>query len=447
MSAARFLKLDSSRTGALLCIAALALVWSPQPLHGALALELLAASFWVWARGMPDASREIARWSWLRRTAALMWVAAGLEILAASPSNSPIAGVRALAGGLLWLRAAAVLAAGLELLAALPLSRVHFDRPGPLQGVGPWLPVILPSAGFVLLWRHAEMWAPVPAIRGVAVTLLLITAALAALRAFSRRRWMVSLRWLVVADCALAALLIAWAPWPPTWTLALWLGTCGGRTALLAGELAGSAPRRRPAVRTLWQIASWSGLAALSWPLMLAWLREGTTHAWMIGAVALTVGLEAWVTVRRLVEAPERRSLVRREAAVSITQVAAGLTLLIGPAALGLAWWQGYRAPWPLAILALLPALLGGALAWWADLGARTMVLARAPGLGAVARGAADRTFRTVVALERRVARVLGATARAVLTPIRDLHTGDAQEYLLFLAGVGVLALVLPLLR
>jgi hypothetical protein len=33
------------------------------------------------------------------------------------------------------------------------------------------------------------------------------------------------------------------------------------------------------------------------------------------------------------------------------------------------------------------------------------------------------------------------------IAPSRDLHTGDAQEYLLFLVGLSVLALVLPLLR
>ena len=37
-------------------------------------------------------------------------------------------------------------------------------------------------------------------------------------------------------------------------------------------------------------------------------------------------------------------------------------------------------------------------------------------------------------------------TARRPLQPGR-VHTGDAQEYLLFLVGVGVLALLLPLLR
>jgi hypothetical protein len=33
------------------------------------------------------------------------------------------------------------------------------------------------------------------------------------------------------------------------------------------------------------------------------------------------------------------------------------------------------------------------------------------------------------------------------MAPSRDLHTGDAQEYLLFLIGLSVVALFLPLLR
>jgi hypothetical protein len=36
---------------------------------------------------------------------------------------------------------------------------------------------------------------------------------------------------------------------------------------------------------------------------------------------------------------------------------------------------------------------------------------------------------------------------RVLATPLRDLHTGDAQEYVLFLVGVAVLAILLPLLR
>jgi len=45
---------------------------------------------------------------------------------------------------------------------------------------------------------------------------------------------------------------------------------------------------------------------------------------------------------------------------------------------------------------------------------------------------------------------VLGALRRAIRAmtgPLHDLHTGDAQEYLLFLVGLAVLAVVLPLLR
>jgi hypothetical protein len=41
---------------------------------------------------------------------------------------------------------------------------------------------------------------------------------------------------------------------------------------------------------------------------------------------------------------------------------------------------------------------------------------------------------------------VLGLT-RGLLTPLRDLNTGDAQDYLLFLAAVSVLVLLFPLLR
>jgi hypothetical protein len=36
---------------------------------------------------------------------------------------------------------------------------------------------------------------------------------------------------------------------------------------------------------------------------------------------------------------------------------------------------------------------------------------------------------------------------RVLSAPLRDLHTGDAQEYLLFLAGLAVLALTAPLLQ
>jgi hypothetical protein len=42
---------------------------------------------------------------------------------------------------------------------------------------------------------------------------------------------------------------------------------------------------------------------------------------------------------------------------------------------------------------------------------------------------------------------LLARLGRASLAPTRDVHTGDAQEYLLFLVGLSVLALLIPVLR
>ena len=39
-----------------------------------------------------------------------------------------------------------------------------------------------------------------------------------------------------------------------------------------------------------------------------------------------------------------------------------------------------------------------------------------------------------------------GRAARSLASPLRDLHSGDAQEYLLFLVGTCVLMLLLPVL-
>jgi hypothetical protein len=52
-----------------------------------------------------------------------------------------------------------------------------------------------------------------------------------------------------------------------------------------------------------------------------------------------------------------------------------------------------------------------------------------------------------VAAFERQLAGAVAALLRALGAPARDLHAGDAQEYLLFLVGVCLLALVVPLLR
>ncbi|NOT34813.1 MAG: hypothetical protein HOP12_11665, partial [Candidatus Eisenbacteria bacterium] len=43
----------------------------------AIGLELLATSFWLWARRASDAREQLARWSWMRRPAAALWLAAG----------------------------------------------------------------------------------------------------------------------------------------------------------------------------------------------------------------------------------------------------------------------------------------------------------------------------------------------------------------------------------
>ena len=49
--------------------------------------------------------------------------------------------------------------------------------------------------------------------------------------------------------------------------------------------------------------------------------------------------------------------------------------------------------------------------------------------------------------LERTVVSLIARFANAVTSPLRDLNSGDAQDYLLFLVGLSVLVLVLPLLR
>ena len=72
--------------------------------------------------------------------------------------------------------AIAVVWAGLELLAALPLARPFSDLPGPLLPIRPWLPVILPAAGFAVLWRQAPHWTQVAEVRTATEVLLVLTA-------------------------------------------------------------------------------------------------------------------------------------------------------------------------------------------------------------------------------------------------------------------------------
>jgi hypothetical protein len=441
---------DARQVGASLCLAGLVLVWIPRLWTGALGVELLAAAFWVWARAAQDRDEQLPRWRWLRRPALALWLAAAAQAAQADVVSHGALPTR-LATLLVWAQALGVAWAGLELLAALPLARPFSDRSGPLLAVGPWLPALLPSTGFVILWRHVEHWTAVPEVRRVALFLLILTAVLATVRAFSRGRWVASLRWLIVADCVLAAMLVALAVLPQEVTLLLWLSACGGRVALLAGELRGMAPRRVAASHVLWRISGWVSTACLSWPLLatLGFGPQGIASPWSAAPTAFAVALGSWVAIRRMVEAPERRAMVRRESAVSLSRLAAALTLVTGPIALVMAWWSGFESPGIGGIVAAAPALGAGALAWWLDRHPAQLVQAseQVERQREVTRGFATVVFRFFVAVERRVVSLLVRFGHALLAPSRDLHTGDAQEYLLFLIGLSAVALFLPLLR
>ena len=441
---------DARVVGAVLCVTGLALVWLPRLWTGALGLELVAAAFWVWARAASDRNEQLPRWTWLRRPALAMWLAAAAQA-AQAEAVSHGALPASLATLLVWAQALGVVWAGLELLAALPLARPFSDRSGPLLAVGPWLPALLPSTGFVILWRHVEHWTAVPEVRRVALFLLILTAVLATLRAFSRGRWVASLRWLIVADCVLASMLVALAVVPQEVSLLLWVGACGGRVALLAAELRAMAPRRVATSHLLWRFSGWTATTCLSWPLLatLGFGPPGIASPWAAVPTAFAVALAAWVTIRRMVEAPERRAMVRRESAVSLSRLTAALTLVAGPIALVMAWWAGFDAHWPGGTIAYMPALGSGLIAWWLEghplkLPATSAAMERQR---EVARGAATGLFRAILAVERRAVDLLTRLGRGLLAPSRDLHTGDAQEYLLFLIGVSAVALFLPMLR
>src|SRR5262249_38057220 len=131
----------------------------------------------------------------------------------------------------------AVLWAGLELMAALPLSRPFPDLTGPARPVGPWLTAILPVTGFLVLWRQAAVWTAAPLTREIAGLALMFAGVLPALGAYSRRSLTATLRWLVVYDSALASLLVARDVVHGEVAALLWLGSAGGRLIALAAEL------------------------------------------------------------------------------------------------------------------------------------------------------------------------------------------------------------------
>lgn len=430
----------------------------------ALGVEAVAAAFWLWARGAPDRHEHLPRWAWLRRPAMALWLAAALALAlpeappprdagASAPGGVPRL-VRAVAPDerdplrtLRALQALAVLWAGLELLAASPASRAYPDLTGPLRAAGPWLPAMLPAAGFLVLWRQHDAWAHAPLMREAAGVALALAAALAVLRAYTRRTWTASLRWLAVFDSALASLLAAFELVPGPVALLLWVAAAGGRLTALAAELRGSAARRGPQLTRLWRLAGWTASATLAWPVLVGLGFAGRTFRPLeFLALAAPVFLAAALSLRRVVEVPERRAEPRLDAGRVLGLIGAAATLALGPLALLGAWWSGFEASFPGALIALLPP----ALAVWprpAPDAALPPVLRAGVAAGAGARDFALSVFRSVTWLEGRLAAALAALLRAAGAPARDLHTGDAQEYLLFLAGVSVLALLLPLFR
>ncbi len=440
---------DPTLSGGLLCATGFALLGWPSLLAAALGLELVAAGFWCWARVAEDRREQLPRWAWLRRPASALWLAAGLQAVVRDTGLGVLPALSTLPGAVARIEALAVLWGSLELMAAVPLTRPFSDRPGPLSVTGPWLPVMLPAAGFLVLWRHAEHWSGVPEVRAAAVVLLLATATLAALRAFSRRPWKAILRWLVVGDCALAGTLVALGTVPAESALLLWLGACCGHALLLASELGGATARRGLHPRRLWRFAVMAALASLSWPVLvtLGFGPAGVANPVLALAAAGTVALASWVSVHRMVEAPDRRTMVRRESAVPLVQIGALGVVATGPTALLIAWWSGFEPRLSDSLASLVPALAGG---WAAGMGeglGLTRIASPFTAVGNAARYAAQAAFRSVLRLERTLVVLLTRLGLALAAPARDLHTGDAQEFLLFLAGVAVLALVLPLLQ
>ena len=430
--------------GGLLCLAGLVLVVLPARFAPALGAEALAAGFWWWARASDEPALQVPRWSWLRRPATALWLAAAIAVALPGAAGSVPVPPATLA---FWSRveAVAVLWAALELLAALPLARAFSDLTGPLDEHGTWLPALLPAAGFLLLWRQAPRWLDVGEVREGAAVLLLLTAALAALRAYGRRRWTAGLRWLVVFDSALAGVLVSSRAVSPWIAAVLWLGACGTHVYLLAAELGGATPRRGPVLAMLWRTSSWFSTAALGWPLLAAaggLSPRRATLALVCGGIP--IALASWVNVARLVEAPERRAFTRPGSGLSLGRVVPAVLLSGVPLMLASAWWVGSAPRELFALLALAPAVLGGSLGL---LTVRPAEAGRGARAGQLAQHAARRLFRAVVGLERALVSGAGFLVRALAAPLRDLHTGDAQEYVLFLVGVAVLAILLPLLR
>jgi hypothetical protein len=434
--------------GVWLCLIGVLLLFGPWMLSAAIGVELVGLSFWIWSRTAADAREQVPRWDWLRRPAIAMWMALAIHAANRGPRLFGVA-VTLRETPVAWFEAVAIVWAGLELVAALPLARRYSDLPGPHQATRPWIPVVLPCAGFLVLWSQSPHWLTAPGVRAAATFLLVITALLSSLRAFARRGWTASLRWLAVTHTAVALIPLAMKAVDPQAVFLLWMAGYGGPAFVLAGELTGASPRRGRVNARLWRLASWISIALLSWVALVALLRlpAGPLRwlAWI--GVAIAVAISTWIMVGRLDVAPERRRIMRPGAGTLMSRLAAIVVLLLGPAGMAFAWWEGFEPHWFASVLAVVPALLGGIAA---NAPRQTRPIVMGPvvhRISGLLRAVAGMVFPLAVGFERRVLRAMLATGRTLVAPIRDLHTGDAQEYLLFVSGVAVLVLLLPLLR
>ena len=420
-----------------LCAAAFALLLVPRLLAAALGVECLAAAFWLSARAAQDPATPLHRWEWLRRPATALWVATLLQMLERVVVRDGIS-----TDGLPYLFVVttarlAVCWAGLDLIGALPGARTFTDRSGPLPGGGFRMPALLPPAGALLFLRQSAAWSI--DFRGIDVVqvVLVLAALIAALRAFGRNSWRRCLRWLLVTECALAALLTSVAVLRSSVALALWAGACGGLALWLIAEHRGAALRRTPELIQLWRLAGWTSTTALGWPLLLGYVHGLQRRPVLAIVVALVGALVAWVVVRRPQPAPERRGVGRPVPLVTFHRVAAVATLLLGPMSLAAAWSMGFRAPLAEGLLAFLPFALGGGLAAAPSLPLPSVAM----------RGFAHTLFHLVARAEHQLVVRTGRSGRVLASPLRDLHAGDAQEYLLFLVGMCVLMLLIPVLQ
>jgi hypothetical protein len=435
--------------GALACIVGIALLLVRSPLASAIGMELFALAFWTWARASDDAREQVPRWAWLRRPATALWLAVGLHAVRPAIANDPLAHGALRFALLEGFQAACIVWAGLELVAALPLARPYSDFPGPYLPSRPWIPVALPCAGFLVLWSLAPYWTGIEVVRRVVVALLLVTTLLAAFRAFARRGWTASLRWLAVAHTSLALIPLAARTLHPQAIFLLWLGAFGGPAFVLAGELTGASPRRGRLNARLWRAAGWTSTASVAWPALLTAGHDPSRIArvagWAAGAVA--VAISTWIMVGRLEVAPERRRIMRPGAGITAGRIAAAIIMGLGPAGLALGWWFGFEPHWLPIVLALLPAVVGGVLAIAPRQTSPLQLRATARRLAVGGRRLAAWAYRFAMRTERTLLAAVTGLARSIATPLRDLHTGDAQEYLLLLSGVALLALLIPLLR